>query len=45
MWESTEWAEDPEGVMGAIFAAACKPWKELLNKLNKTKLVDGCWEK
>jgi hypothetical protein len=28
-WESTEWREDPESVIGAIFAAAAKPMDQL----------------
>lgn len=29
-WESTEWEEDPDGVMGAIFGAATSPLAKLL---------------
>lgn len=39
-WESSEWAEDPETVMGAIFGAAACP----LDKLLKNRVLeDGIW--
>jgi len=28
MWEMTEWAEDPEFVMGAILRVAASPWNQ-----------------
>jgi hypothetical protein len=43
MWTSTEWEEDPEGVMGAIFGAAEKSLPELLQTLKRTRVEGGCW--
>ena len=42
-WESTEWAEDPEGVIGAVFGLANKPIFEILESLGLTHVEDGCW--
>lgn len=43
MWDSSEWAEHPEGVMGAIFCAASLPVAQVVQNLAKTKVEDGCW--
>jgi hypothetical protein len=39
-WESTEWQEDPESVMGAVFSAALTPFEELVKD---RELIDGVW--
>lgn len=41
-WDVAEWEEDGESVIGAVFAAALKPLKELTAGCT---LVDGVWEK
>jgi hypothetical protein len=39
-WEASEWEENGEAVMGAIFAASLKPIEVLTAD---RKLVDGFW--
>ena len=43
MWDSQEWADEPESVIGAVMRAAATPIPELLERLNLTEIVDGCW--
>jgi len=43
LWNSHEWEEDPECVIGAIFNMARTPVPMLLEQLQRTQVVDGCW--
>ena len=43
LWNSHEWEEDPEMVIGAIFNSAQKSLEELLESWDRNKVVDGCW--
>lgn len=44
MWTAAEVEEDAENVLGAMFAMALIPQDKLLRRLNRTRVVDGCWE-
>jgi hypothetical protein len=43
LWNSHEWEEDPEMVIGAIFNSATKPHEELIEAWGRTHVEDGCW--
>jgi hypothetical protein len=43
MWSYTEWEEDPQVVMSAIFSWALTPTDEALEILMRTKVEGNCW--
>lgn len=42
-WDSAEWGEEPELVMGAIFVAALMSSPDLIRTLRLVRVVDGVW--
>lgn len=42
-WDSQEFEEDAECVLGAVFAYAQKSLPQILVALRRTQVVDGCW--
>ena len=43
MWDCTEFEDDAESVLGAMFVFSQRSVPELLEVLNRTQVVDGCW--
>lgn len=43
-WDVLEIEEDAEQVVGACFAFAQKTIPTILEELNRTRVVDGCWQ-
>jgi hypothetical protein len=42
-WTGDELMEDPDEVLGAFVGAATQSTEELLKRLHRTRVVDGCW--
>jgi hypothetical protein len=43
-WDKQEWQDEGEEVIGAVFACALLPIKDMLSKLKRTKVVGDHWE-
>jgi hypothetical protein len=43
-WDKAEWAEEPELVMGAVFASALTPIDQLLAQAGRSEIVGDHWE-